>query len=624
MRNRGSVGFGKHFSKRMWLLLALLALLPVMAFEQYRWINQVSDAAHQRAKARLENSVEQLVTEFDAEITRAHMAFWTMPREPAAVSERFAERYQEWNRLAPYPQLIRDIYLIETSGEPWQLSRIDSSGAVASLDEWPADIASLRPRLEEPVRPGQPGGFRRMSGLDDVTIGGNPAFLVPLRSAQARTAGEPRRGRWDSFSRTTGWAVISFDADYIRREFLPDLTRRLFRQGGESDYALRVVTAEAPDKIVFQTDPAPGRDLFASPDSSASLFAMRPDCFMPAGPRPGSPGSRSFTPGGFPDRTKEILTRKPTACASVARALGRADGKWKLLVKRHGGSLDTAFATFRLRTMTISFGVLLVLASGITMLTISTERARVLAKLQMEFAMGVSHELRTPLTVIRVAADNLANGMMENAQHAQRYGRMIGDEARRLTDMVEQILTFARTHSTGSGSDIALVSPEHIVRRALTACGPALREAGMQVERFVEPDLPPVPVDENSIVDCLQNLLNNAVKYAAGGGWLGVRAETVPYPGGVRVRISVEDRGPGIGPDDLPHIFDPFYRSQAIRNSQIPGVGLGLSLVKRIVEAHRGIIEVKSAPPSGATFFIYLPAEAVAVSVETEMKEVAS
>ena len=92
-------------------------------------------------------------------------------------------------------------------------------------------------------------------------------------------------------------------------------------------------------------------------------------------------------------------------------------------MKHRAGSLDSAFATFRLRTLAISFGVLLVLGLGITMLTISTERARTLARLQMEFAMGVSHELRTPLTVIRVAADNLANGMMANAQHAKKYGQ---------------------------------------------------------------------------------------------------------------------------------------------------------------------------------------------------------
>ena len=79
MRNRRAQSWRMHFSKRMWLLLALLALLPVMAFVQYQWIGQVSDAARQRAQARLETSLEHLITEFDAEITRAHMTFWQMP-----------------------------------------------------------------------------------------------------------------------------------------------------------------------------------------------------------------------------------------------------------------------------------------------------------------------------------------------------------------------------------------------------------------------------------------------------------------------------------------------------------------------------------------------------------------
>src|SRR6185369_13713976 len=101
MRKGSARGWRMHFSKRMWLLLALLALLPVLAFIQYQWIGQVSDAARQRAKARLENSLEHLITEFDAEITRAHMAFWQMPGEREPASVRFANRYQEWNRLAP-------------------------------------------------------------------------------------------------------------------------------------------------------------------------------------------------------------------------------------------------------------------------------------------------------------------------------------------------------------------------------------------------------------------------------------------------------------------------------------------------------------------------------------------
>src|SRR5207244_13523947 len=107
--------------------------------------------------------------------------------------------------------------------------------------------------------------------------------------------------------------------------------------------------------------------------------------------------------------------------------------------------------------------------------------------------------------------------------------------------------------------------------------------------------------------DCVENLLNNAVKYASSGGWVRVRAEAVADPGGTRLRIAVEDRGPGISPDDLPHIFDAFYRGEAVRNSQIPGVGLGLSLVKRIVVAHRGTVEIKRSAASGACLLRSLP-----------------
>jgi signal transduction histidine kinase len=148
----------------------------------------------------------------------------------------------------------------------------------------------------------------------------------------------------------------------------------------------------------------------------------------------------------------------------------------------------------------------------------------------------------------------------------------------------------------------------------------------MEVERFIEPDLPLVSVDENLIADCVQNLLNNAAKYASSGGWVRVSAETAPHPDGARVRIAVQDRGPGISADDLPHIFDPFYRSEAVRNSQIPGVGLGLSLVKRIVESLHGTVEVKSsAATPGASFILYLPAQPAApVLTEMEIKEVAS
>src|SRR5258706_3882531 len=132
MLDRGARGWKAHFSMRMWLLLGLLALLPVMALLQYRWIGEVSEAAAQRAKPRLESSLEQLITEFDGEITRAHMTFWQMPSEQESPATRIAERYQDWNRLAPYTPLIRDVHLIDTSEDRWSLSRIDPTGQVVA------------------------------------------------------------------------------------------------------------------------------------------------------------------------------------------------------------------------------------------------------------------------------------------------------------------------------------------------------------------------------------------------------------------------------------------------------------------------------------------------------------
>jgi signal transduction histidine kinase len=103
-----------------------------------------------------------------------------------------------------------------------------------------------------------------------------------------------------------------------------------------------------------------------------------------------------------------------------------------------------------------------------------------------------------------------------------------------------------------------------------------------------------------------------------------IRAESVSQPDGVYVRIAVEDRGPGVSPEDLPHIFEPFQRGESVRNSQIPGVGLGLSLVRRIVEAHRGSVHAENSPEGGAIFYIDLPAESEQARPAAEIEEAAS
>ena len=131
-----------------------------------------------------------------------------------------------------------------------------------------------------------------------------------------------------------------------------------------------------------------------------------------------------------------------------------------------------------------------------------------------------------------------------------------------------------------------------------------IEEAGIEVEFEIADGLAPVFGDEAALRRVFQNLIGNAVKYGAGGRWIGIRAKGA----GRDVEIAVLDRGIGIPAAEQPRIFEPFYRAADVVAAQIQGAGLGLSLVKRIVEAHGGRITVKSSPGAGSEFTVVLPA----------------
>lgn len=232
----------------------------------------------------------------------------------------------------------------------------------------------------------------------------------------------------------------------------------------------------------------------------------------------------------------------------------------------------------------------------------SARRQQLLARQQMEFVASISHELRTPLTVICSAGDNLAGGVVKNDAQVKRYGNLVRSEGRRLADMVEQILGYAGIQK-GRLPAREPVEMGNVVDSALHASSQILQANGVTVEREVEEGLPPVSGDAASLSHTVQNLLTNAAKY--GGDWVRVSASNA---GNGKVRIVVEDRGPGIEPGELRHIFEPFYRGKKAVDDQIHGTGLGLSLVKRIVEAHSGRVSAESTPGKGTRFILELPA----------------
>jgi signal transduction histidine kinase len=375
-----------------------------------------------------------------------------------------------------------------------------------------------------------------------------PALIAPLMRPPKGPGTPPE---------ITGWTIVELNLPYIKRELLPELVGRNF---DGSEYQIEVISRHG--QVIYQSDPNPWKD--ASADARAGLLEMRPEP---------------------PDRPP-----------------GQGRAPWELLARHRAGSLEAVVRHTRRRNLGISFAIFAIMAASIVVLVRSTERERRLAKLQMEFVAGVSHELRTPLAVICSAADNLADGLVSDKQQAQRYGSVIRTTGRRLAEMVEQILGFAGAQAGQMKLDPRLVDVPEIVDRASAAMGQA------SIEKHLDPDLPQVMADPNLLAQCVRNLLSNAVKYGGGDQWIGIRAKGTR--GGVS--IQVEDRGPGIDSADLAHVFEPFYRGRDAVAGQIHGTGLGLSLVKRIIEAHSGTVGATSRPGQGSCFEIWLPAKETA------------
>jgi len=256
--------------------------------------------------------------------------------------------------------------------------------------------------------------------------------------------------------------------------------------------------------------------------------------------------------------------------------------------------------------LVLGVAVVLLAAANVTLVVLFSRRSRRLAKLRMDFVTSVSHELRTPLAVIRSAAENLADGVVQPGDSVREYGRLIREESRRLGAMVERILLFSSVRSSPSYRPRPLdVGP--IIEGLLAEAASAIRSAGVSVEKHVDPELPQALSDEGALKECLLNLISNALKYGADGHWMSIRAMVATEATGPEIQVTVKDRGPGIEPGELEQIFEPFFRGDRVRSSQTHGSGLGLSLTKQIIEAVGGKITVLSEPGRGSAFTLHLP-----------------
>jgi signal transduction histidine kinase len=543
---------------------ALVLLLAALAIVQYRWSARVAAADAQREREHLESAASLFANRFNDTIWQASEFLQNDAWKALRSGERLASR----------PRLISELYYLDLPdrGAP-KVERLTPEGRFepAALPESISVPHCATLALEHPLT--------LVSPVFDV-------FTVETAHPDAidvvRTVRRPPERCF----------VARIDEPYLRGAFLPQLIEQSFGGTALRDYDFAVVPKNRP------RDPVYGVPVRA--DLRKPFFSL-------------APKPLAFTkppPAGAPRESRRSLVfRMESTTTAIQGAAPASDlfgpGIWELEVAHKGVPLEAAFERTRRRELLISLAVEVLLAAAIMFLVIGARRMQQAADQKMRFVAGVSHELRTPVSAIAMLARNQADGLVTGADRVKQYGELIHQQTRRLNEMVEQTLEYAGIHSGLRRPAANPIDIRSLIEEAVAARRDELTRAGFEVAIAVSDDLPPVSGDPKLLRTAIDNLLSNAAKHALGGRW--TRVSVMYSARDKEVQISVEDRGGGIDPADQAEIFEPFCRGRAAIEAQVPGSGLGLSLVRSAAEAHGGTVTLVSEPGRGSRFTLHLP-----------------
>ena len=251
---------------------------------------------------------------------------------------------------------------------------------------------------------------------------------------------------------------------------------------------------------------------------------------------------------------------------------------------------------------------LITLLAAMWVLVHVVRRDMALAKMKANFVADVSHELKTPLSLIRMFGETLQAGRVTSEQKRQEYYEIITRESTRLSNLINNILDFARIEAGHRDYALEPTDIAKVVRETYEVYRMQLEQSGFEHHLTAAASLPMVDADRDAIAQALINLIHNAIKYSGDDRYLTIDLTEDVRRGRRGVLISVHDRGIGIRPEDRAHLFDGFFRATDARVREQGGTGLGLALVKHIVDGHGGLLDVESRLVKGSTFRIFLPA----------------
>jgi signal transduction histidine kinase len=289
----------------------------------------------------------------------------------------------------------------------------------------------------------------------------------------------------------------------------------------------------------------------------------------------------------------------------VERSMEGAFPGFVLAIKMRGTTL-AAIENHFVKTSFLTLGAItLLLVVGLVFTHRSLAKEMALARLKSDFVSNVSHELRTPLALIRLYSETLEMGRLKEPAKQQEYYEIIRKESERLSSLINNILDFSRIEAGRKEYDFRETDVRELVRTTLDAYRYQIEQSGFTFEETIDENVPTMSVDREALSRSLLNLVNNALKYSPDHKYIGVNL----LRRNGSVQLQVVDHGMGIPREELSKIFEKFYRvgDPMVHNTR--GSGLGLSLVRHIVQAHGGTVTVESTPGEGSKFTITLPVD---------------
>jgi signal transduction histidine kinase len=277
---------------------------------------------------------------------------------------------------------------------------------------------------------------------------------------------------------------------------------------------------------------------------------------------------------------------------------------WQLNLQQLNPRLFETFLTSRRGIyffMFLLIGGILIFGLILTLRTVSRELE--LARMQSDFVSTISHEFKSPLTSIRQLAEMLQAGRIPSEERRQKYYDVLVEQSERLTLLTENVLSFARMEEGKKEFVYQSLDVEKLLEDIVSAFQERVTHEDMKLELQVDGPLPAIEADGPALSQAINNLIDNAVKYSGKAKKVIVRT----FLEDSELAISVKDFGEGIKKEELEKVFERFYRAGDELTRTVKGSGLGLTLVKQIVEAHKGTVDVESERGQGSVFTIRLP-----------------